>query len=283
MRYQRYLLTTIPALLCLALARPVLSAPNTLPDSIQPTQAQSVPEVHATQVAQTLPAADAQVKTVEVALQPAVQNPAPVASAPVTAEKQATAAKVVVMPAKRVVKRSHPIAVEHPKKSVEAPVQERVAQPTVLTVKLDSQDAPPVQEKNEGFISRMVDATKGLMSRAASWLGTRYVWGGSSRHGVDCSGLTRLIYGSEGVNLPHKAKLQYQRGQVVARAGLLPGDLVFFNTRGPISHVGIYIGEGKFLHAANPRKGVRVDSLSAPYYSKRFAGARRYKDYSEVG
>jgi len=87
------------------------------------------------------------------------------------------------------------------------------------------------------------------------------------------------VYLTEGVELPHSAKQQFELGQAVARAGLLPGDLVFFNTRGPISHVGMYIGNGKFIHASNPRRGVRVDTLNASYYMKRFAGARRYKSF----
>jgi cell wall-associated NlpC family hydrolase len=55
--------------------------------------------------------------------------------------------------------------------------------------------------------------------------------------------------------------------------------LVFFNTRGPVSHVGLYIGNGQFVHAANPKRGVRVDSLGSSYYNNRYAGARRYKDF----
>ncbi|HEY3298766.1 MAG TPA: NlpC/P60 family protein [Armatimonadota bacterium] len=171
------------------------------------------------------------------------------------------------------------------------PAPEKVSPKPVneIVVSMDSQspessegyDQSPVE--SEGIISRVVNATRGLIDHAVSWLGTRYVWGGTSRRGIDCSGLTRILYGAEGVNLPHKAKLQFRRGQVVAKNSLLPGDLVFFNTRGPISHVGIYIGDGKFLHAANPRKGVRIDSIGSPYYSKRYAGARRYKDFSDVG
>ena len=137
---------------------------------------------------------------------------------------------------------------------------------------------PAAPKKDPGFIAKALAATKGLMNRAVSWLGTRYVWGGISKSGVDCSGLTKLLYQAEGVSLPHLAKLQFQRGMAVARAALLPGDLVFFNTaRGPLTHVGIYIGNGEFLHAANPRRGVRVDKLDSGYYIKRFAGARRLK------
>jgi cell wall-associated NlpC family hydrolase len=83
---------------------------------------------------------------------------------------------------------------------------------------------------------------------------------------------------AEGVGLPHNARMQFRLGQPVGRSAMLPGDLVFFNTRGPLTHVGVYIGNDQFLHAANPRRGVRIDQLSSPYYAKRFAGARRYKN-----
>lgn len=127
-----------------------------------------------------------------------------------------------------------------------------------------------------GLVSRIVAAGKRLVSRAMSWKGVRYVWGGSSRRGVDCSGLTQLIFAKEGIRLHHSARLQFRMGRPVSRRSLLAGDLVFFNTRGPISHVGMYIGDGKFIHAANRTRGVRVDYLNSPYYSKRYAGARRY-------
>ena len=147
------------------------------------------------------------------------------------------------------------------------------------TITLAQAKVAELKKTNPSLISRIIAATRGLVSRAFSWLGTRYVWGGISTRGVDCSGLTRLLYMKEGIRLPHSAKLQFKLGQAVVRASLLPGDLVFFNTRGPISHVGMYIGNGKFIHAANPRRGVRVDSLSSAYFSKRFAGARRYKKF----
>lgn len=136
-----------------------------------------------------------------------------------------------------------------------------------------------LKKTNPGLVSRILSATKGLVGRAVSWLGTRYAWGGNTKNGVDCSGLTRRLYMSEGVTLPRTAKLQFKVGQAVARMALLPGDLVFFNTTGYVSHVGMYIGNGKFLHANSKRGNVRVDNINAAYYSKRFAGARRLKSF----
>jgi cell wall-associated NlpC family hydrolase len=97
------------------------------------------------------------------------------------------------------------------------------------------------------------------------------------RGAFDCSGFTKYLFDHEGTSLPRTAAEQYQRGMVVTKEGLQPGDLVFFkNTykRG-ISHVGIYIGDGQFIHASSPRTGVRVDSLSKAYYVNHYAGARR--------
>ncbi|MCL6518569.1 MAG: C40 family peptidase [Armatimonadetes bacterium] len=139
------------------------------------------------------------------------------------------------------------------------------------------------QDNNDtNFVSRVIAGTRNLISRAFSYVGGRYKWGGTSRDGIDCSGLTRMLYLKEGIDLPHNAKMQFKLGKPVKKEDLLPGDLVFFNTRGPLTHVGIWIGNGQFIHAASRKRGVRIDYLSNPYYSKRFAGARRYKDFSKV-
>lgn len=107
--------------------------------------------------------------------------------------------------------------------------------------------------------------------------GTRYVWGGASRGGFDCSGFIRYIFARKrGIKLPHSASGQARLGKRVERGALQPGDVVFFATYRPsISHVGIYVGDNKFVHAANRRKGCRTDTLTG-YYGKRYRGARRY-------
>ncbi len=110
-----------------------------------------------------------------------------------------------------------------------------------------------------------------------TYLGTPYRRGGTTRRGVDCSGLVGAVYGEQGLDLPRTAAQQFAEGAAVAVSDLRPGDLVFFRDtykRG-ISHVGIYVGDGRFLHAANRRHGVIVSELSRPYYRLRYAGARR--------
>ncbi len=113
---------------------------------------------------------------------------------------------------------------------------------------------------------------------ALAYRGAPYVWGGDGRRGVfDCSGFTQYLYAKKGIKLPHSAKIQFGMGSRVSRDELSNGDLVFFNTpRGPITHVGMYIGNGRFIHAANPRRGVITSNLSDSYYSSKYAGARRF-------
>ncbi len=123
------------------------------------------------------------------------------------------------------------------------------------------------------------EAVDGNVVMAAYALrGSRYIMGGTSRSGFDCSGFVRYVLSTtDGVSIPRTAAAQYYHGLPVPVGKMEPGDLVFFkNTykRG-ISHVGIYAGQGKFIHAANSHKGVRMDVLNSPYYWGHFAGARR--------
>ena len=117
-----------------------------------------------------------------------------------------------------------------------------------------------------------------MVERALSWLGVRYRFGGQDeKRGFDCAGLVRRVFSTLAINLPRTAAAQYRQGCIVERHELQPGDLVFFkNTykRG-ISHVGIYIGNGEFVHAASRRRSVTVDRLDSPYFDKRWAGGRR--------
>ena len=117
-----------------------------------------------------------------------------------------------------------------------------------------------------------------LIQTALSCRGTRYRRGGTSRGGFDCSGFTRYVFARYGVSLPHSSRAQACVGKRVSRNALRPGDLVFFHTyRSGISHVGIYTGDGKFVHAARYGRGVRVDSLNSGYYRTRYRGARRVR------
>lgn len=114
-----------------------------------------------------------------------------------------------------------------------------------------------------------------MMTIANGWRGTKYVWAGTSRNGTDCSGFTMRVFQAVGVKLPRTAREQATRGSKVTRANLTAGDLVFFNTRGYISHVGIYIGKGKFIHASSGGRRVMESSLNETYYSNRFLFGKR--------
>ena len=118
-----------------------------------------------------------------------------------------------------------------------------------------------------------------LVQTAQRFIGTPYRWGGSSaRTGFDCSGLTMTVYRLNGLELPRNSRSQFKTGRPVPRNTLQRGDLVFFATGRPgrVSHVGIYSGGGKFIHAPGRGKTIRTASLSNQYFRKRYAGARRY-------
>ena len=116
-----------------------------------------------------------------------------------------------------------------------------------------------------------------VMEALVDWIGTRYLFGGMGRNGIDCSAFTGTVYRSINFRLPRTAAAQWDVGNPVNREDLQFGDLVFFNTRKAVyvSHVGMYLGNGMFAHASS-RNGVTVSSLDADYYSTHFIGARRY-------
>lgn len=129
------------------------------------------------------------------------------------------------------------------------------------------------------------DTTSDLVISAMAFLGVPYKRGGNTADtGFDCSGFTREVYeNSIGLLLPRKADQQAKASGLapVKRSDLKPGDLVFFNTlKRTFSHVGIYVGDDKFIHAPKPGGEVRVESLGVRYWSKRFTGARRAEQVS---
>ncbi|CAN5467665.1 hypothetical protein BH23BAC4_BH23BAC4_13640 [soil metagenome] len=114
-----------------------------------------------------------------------------------------------------------------------------------------------------------------LFSSASRWIGTRYRYGGNDQSGIDCSAFTQRVYSEAfGINLPRTTNEQVSVGRTVRRTELLPGDLVLFRTGRASRHVGIYIGEGRMVHASTSR-GVIVDDLNSDYWQRSYWTSRR--------
>lgn len=132
---------------------------------------------------------------------------------------------------------------------------------------------PPTGSSPTGRAAKPVRNDLALF--AMGLLDTRYSWGGRGpATGFDCSGLVSHVYReAAGLNVQGTAAQMGLMARPVARENLQPGDLVFFNTLGTHhSHVGVYVGEGRFVHASNPRTGVRMDALSNHYYARHYEG-----------
>ena len=118
-----------------------------------------------------------------------------------------------------------------------------------------------------------------LVKTAKDVIGVPYLWGGlSADDGFDCSGLTMTVYQLNGLNLPRHSMRQFDAGTTVSKDALQKGDLIFFAKKGSlrVSHVGIYIGNDRFIHASSHGKKIRIDSLSAAYFTRQFIGAKTY-------
>jgi len=119
-----------------------------------------------------------------------------------------------------------------------------------------------------------------MIKLAKNKLGRRYVWGAvGKRNTFDCSGFTTYVCKKNGINIPRRAISQSKYGKYVSRKNLKPGDLIFFDTskrrKGYVNHVGIYLGNNKFIHASSAKKKVVITSLNKQFYSQRFKGGRR--------
>ena len=128
----------------------------------------------------------------------------------------------------------------------------------------------------DGTVNSLLALGEKVVEKAKQYIGVPYVYGGSSPKGFDCSGFTSYVYKHFNVSLPHSSASQYTRVTKVSRDNLQPGDLVFFASSAGgsrINHVGIYVGNGNFIHAPRPGKSVCYDSLYSSYYSSHYVGA----------
>jgi hypothetical protein len=123
------------------------------------------------------------------------------------------------------------------------------------------------------------DLRSELVKTARRFIGIPYRWGGTTaENGFDCSGLTMVSYRLNGLNLPRVSRSQYKAGKWVAKSNLRPGDLVFFATKGGkrVTHVGMYAGNGEFIHAPRTGKNVRIEKLSNKFFARTYVGGRTY-------
>ena len=139
------------------------------------------------------------------------------------------------------------------------------------------EECSPLQFKYAMIMDREVETISNseLYTLIDDWWATRYKYGGEDKYGIDCSAFTGKVLSSVyGVNLPRTASEQYKLSEKIAKADLVEGDLVFFNTRGGVSHVGVYLGGNYFVHSS-VKNGVTINSLTDEYYGRKFIGGGR--------
>lgn len=135
-------------------------------------------------------------------------------------------------------------------------------------IKVKSIERPQKKDKDLGYI---------IAETAKRFIGIPYKWGGNNvAEGMDCSGFTRAIYNLCGINIPRTADSQMREGYPVDHDDLEEGDLVFFGNNGRANHVGIYIGDGKMVHAPKKNDEIKISDIKSGYFKNRFIGARRY-------
>lgn len=157
-----------------------------------------------------------------------------------------------------------------------------IANWTSSTAMLTAGDEHATAGKSHGIsrlatriLGRTGTLARGIAQSALRFIGVPYVFGGTSTGGFDCSGYTQHVFAMMGLRIPRTADAQYYAGSHVGRDQIVPGDLVFFQTYEPgPSHVGIYLGNGRFAHASSSH-GVMVSSLSDSYWAARYLGAKR--------
>ncbi|MEL6612775.1 MAG: NlpC/P60 family protein [Bacteroidota bacterium] len=160
-----------------------------------------------------------------------------------------------------------PAAPLTPSATETAPVLAPAAPDTVIAVSSRAASSSAAAAHNA-----MVAAT--IRAEGSDWIGIPYRWGGTTRRGIDCSAFVQqLMRATFDLELPRTTATQVHRGERISRDELIPGDLVFFRRRG-VRHVGVYMGDGDFIHASSSR-GVTVSNLSSNYYTRHYWQARR--------
>lgn len=172
---------------------------------------------------------------------------------------------------KRVLRQPEPVMPAPPRPSPTIPSGPSVPDAPIVPPPVPPGE-PPVEAPSSGHR---------VAALAQTQLGRPYRWGGNDpRRGFDCSGLVQWSFGNVGIQMPRVVGDQIRLGRSVGAADLLPGDLLFFNLRGNRpSHVGIYVGDGSFVHAPRAGQPVRTDNLDDPYWRRRWSASRRVLDH----
>ena len=155
-----------------------------------------------------------------------------------------------------------------------------LAKKMMKPVGLATEFCSSLQFKYAQLLNRNVElvTNTSLIGFIDEWWGTKYRYGGTTKKGIDCSSFTGLLMGSVfGFTIPRTARQQYAACSKLKKEDMLEGDLVFFNTRGGVSHVGIYLGDGFFVHSSSSA-GVTINSLNENYYSRKFIGGGRIEN-----
>ena len=166
---------------------------------------------------------------------------------------------------------------KNPKKPEKADKRKAVETKKAVAQKSEkSHDKAAAKNKNDKKVAAangISSARSTLLNHGKKFIGTPYVWGGTSPKGFDCSGLVHYLYQKQGVSIPRNSREQFSRLPVASNPQ--PGDLVFFRRNGTINHVGLYLGGGKMLHAPQTGAKVRIEDMGRPNWKRRYAGARR--------
>lgn len=167
-------------------------------------------------------------------------------------------------------------------KNAKIPSRPSLRYADLLNEKEYEQSLAELTEQDDASLRQQVapdfnaDNVKLLKAKAFGFLGTRYRFGGTSRSGLDCSAFVQKVFNEMDVPLPRTAREQFEKGEVVNRGDMQKGDLVFFRTYAPFpSHVGIYLGGNRMIHASSRDRRVVISSFDTPYYRSRFIGAKR--------
>ncbi len=160
----------------------------------------------------------------------------------------------------------------------------RLEKLSTLSTNFGTEECNTLQFKFSQILNRDVESITDfkLFDFIEDWWGIRYRYGGTSRNGIDCSSYTgKMVEAAYGIVLPRTAHEQYAVCTKVNKMDLQEGDLVFFNTRGGVSHVGLYLSDGYFTHSSSS-KGVTISNLNEAYYIKKFIGGGRVGENFKV-